>query len=176
MGMTRTEATGDSVTRDSWTTPPAIRDRLDVLTEGKGIYLDPCSNPNSVMGAMVEWFGPHAGGTDGLIQPWVHAELGLTYVNPPYSEKYIWARKAYEESVYREAEVVCLLPADMAEAWFHDYGTKADAHCFPRGRLQFGGDRPFPSPFPVVILYYGRRPGKFRDAFDTLGWCPPRKS
>jgi hypothetical protein len=163
-----------SETKDSWCTPQII---LTTLTEFAGrVELDPCSNPNSIINANREWYGPPHG-TCGLFTPW---RTPFGYFNPPYSEgnKHIWTRKASNEYTSgRAKELIGLLPADTDTGWFHDNVVPtAGGICFWRGRLTFIGDKKQPAMFPVVLLYWGRRRARFAKVFGKHGWCPPMQA
>ena len=156
-----------SATGDSWCSPVKVRDAVWQFNGGPP-RLDPASNPNSIMGAEIEWFGPHVGGTNGLLMPW-HLCGGLVFDNPPYSDKATWMAKcAHEASM--GAEIIALLPANTDTAWFHDYAVPAGAICYIRGRLIYGGDRAFPARFPSILIYWGHRISRFRESFSTIGW------
>ena len=165
---TRVRGMEKSSTEDSWCTPRHIVDRVRDLGEGR-IALDPCSNPNSIVGADVEWFGP-PNGSDGLLLPWSKAD-GLIYVNPPYTEKYAWTWKCHVEHQRNiGCEIVALLPADTDTQWFQRFAAKAQKRCFLDKRLKFHGDRNHGARFPSVVIYWGIRPHKFIAAFEGAGW------
>jgi site-specific DNA-methyltransferase (adenine-specific) len=77
-------------------------------------------------------------------------------MNPPYGRAIgDWMRKAYE-SALSGALVVCLVPARIDTAWWHDYAIKGEV-TFIRGRLKFQGganDAPFPS---AVVVFKPRK-------------------
>lgn len=158
-----------SDTQDHWCTPNPALAAIQHFNDWHQIELDPCSNPRSIVGARMEWYGPDAGGTNGLIMPW--ARKGLVYVNPPYSAKLIWIRKCANEAA-RGSEIIALVPADTDTTWFHRYGLTSKEKCFWRGRLTFLGDKSHPARFPVVLLYWGRRRKRFRRVFGCRGWVP----
>jgi len=58
-------------------------------------------------------------------------------VNPPYSDKEPWIKKAIEQK--RKGKLtVMLLPVDTSTSWFHDLILPhADEIRFIRGRLKF---------------------------------------
>lgn len=154
-----------SETRDSWCTSADIIKRLYLFSGPPA--LDPCSNPNSIVGAAIEWYGP-PNGTNGLVMPW---EVdGYVFMNPPYSAKEAWMHKAYSEA-QAGAEIICLLPADTDTVWFHRYAVPADAKCFPRGRISFLGDRQSGAMHASALFYYGERPERFCQIFAEIGWC-----
>src|SRR5687767_2136078 len=76
---------------------------------------------------------------DGLSRDWSGERVWL---NPPYGRGVIgrWIKKAYEESC-KGALVVCLVPANTDQDWWHDYVMPyASEIRFIRGRLQFEAD------------------------------------
>jgi hypothetical protein len=151
-----------SSARDSWCTPPEVLRRVRLLGE---IGLDPCSNPQSEVGAHIEW--SRENGEDGLSQPWT--DYGLVFVNPPYGGKtsLTWTKKIADEA-RAGVEIVALLPARTDTRWFHLYGRKADALVFWEGRLTFLG-APTSAPFPSLLLYYGPRWITFLAVFADCG-------
>jgi hypothetical protein len=158
-----------SDTQDNWGTPGNVVAALQHFNDWELMALDPCSNPSSIVTAAVEWYGPHVGGTDGIVMPW--ARKGLVFVNPPYSAKLIWIRKCANEAACG-SEIISLVPADTDTQWFQRYGLTSKEKCFWRGRLTFRGDKSHPARFPCVLLYWGRRRARFRRIFGQHGWVP----
>ena len=169
-----------SQTMDSWCTPRRI---VTLLHRLGPVKLDPCSNPDSIVGAKVEWYGQQYDGprrnrfaVNGLAMPW-HNVVGrgeVAYSNPPYSAKPEWTRKISEEaSLARYSHFVSLVPADTDTAWFQDYGIgTAKAILFLRGRLRFYGDRDSTARFPSAMFYWGPSEARFRRIFGEEGWMP----
>ena len=176
-GRRAVEPDNESTTKNHWNTPQPVVDALHEFTGGKPVALDPCSNETSIVDADVEWYGPDAGGTDGLMVPW---ELGvgrrtskLIFVNPPYSEKFLWMRKCHDEARNLAASgvnIISLLPADTDTNWFHRYCAHAAGRCFWCGRLKFMGDRGDPARFPSLLVHWGMAIGHFRGIFGNYGW------
>jgi len=156
---------GKSKTADSWCTPRAVVIPLHAFNNGPP-KLDPCSNPRSIVGAEIEWYGPPHG-TDGRAMPWTLG--GLVFVNPPFSAKRAWSAQCAAEAELG-AEIAALLPADTDTRHFHDHLLTANAICFWRGRLTFLGDVAYPARFPVVLAYWGRRARRFAHYFAPHGW------
>ena len=174
-GGGRGEWVSKSETNDHWCTPAPVRDVVHEFFGGPP-DLDPCSNIHSIMRGRIEWFGP-PDGTDGLIVPWSgllpkrNGRLTV-FCNPPYSAKFEWAEKCWEEHHdCPRIEIVGLLPADTDTRWFQRYGADAARRCFWAGRLTFIGDRTYPARFPVVLPYWGPRPDEFERVFRNVGWC-----
>jgi phage N-6-adenine-methyltransferase len=102
---------------------------------------------------------------DGLAQEW----HGNVWLNPPFSEKTEWVRKARREVRAGRADtVVVLLPVDTSTSLFHEEVVDATAICFVRGRLSFVGGGRNPS-FGVLVAVFGDAPDDLRDALDQHG-------
>jgi hypothetical protein len=173
---------------DDWCTPGEVVDTVLAFaarTRRDGIALDPCSHPDSLVAAKVSWCGPDRGDLDGLVMPW--PTRGLVYMNPPYSAKLAWMRKASSEALARGVEIIALLPADTDTTWFQEYGLTAPRLCFWRGRLRFHGSVPGTARFPSVLFYWPPRMDsgtakdqdrrhehcdRFAAVFGARGWIP----
>lgn len=114
-------------TNDDWATPWEIVRGLEA--EFGAFDLDPCCTEST---AKAPKFYTKA--QDGLGLPWT----GRVFCNPPYSEKGLWLRKAYESSL-AGAFVVCLVPARTDAAWFHDWILGKAEIRFQRRRVIFRG-------------------------------------
>jgi phage N-6-adenine-methyltransferase len=102
---------------------------------------------------------------DGLSKEW----FGKVWLNPPFSGKERWVRKALNEVNAGHVDLaVVLLPVDTSTQWFHDYVTEAATLCFIEGRLSFvGGDR---NPnFGVMLAVFGDFPDGLLDVLDRKG-------
>ena len=130
---------------DEWSTP---QDVFGALNEEFNFNLDPCATHENAKCA--RYF---TRAENGLAQEW----RGRVFMNPPYgSEIGSWMRKAWQASQAGCELVVCLVPARVDTAWWHDYATRGEIH-FLRGRLRFGGAKS-PAPFPSAVVV-------FRNAF-----------
>jgi phage N-6-adenine-methyltransferase len=97
--------------------------------------------------------------TDGLSKSWAGE---TAWMNPPYGRNIgLWMEKARLSARDQGATVVCLVPARVDTAWWHDNVINGGAEIrFLRGRLRYwqdgkpGGSSPFPS--AVVIFRPGR--------------------
>lgn len=149
-----------SVSKD-WNTPIEVLNRIRQFDV---IGLDPCSNEDSIVDALIEWSLP---GQDGLACNWLFC--GLVYVNPPYGHQIMeWVRKMVNEASCG-AEIIALVPARTDAAWWQNFATQARAICFWRGRLRFlGADSS--APFPSAVLYWGDRVARFKEVFQSAGW------
>ena len=68
---------------------------------------------------------------DGLTQAW----HGNVWLNPPFSEKRPWYKRAVNQ--YKNGDVdrlVALAPGDVSTDWFHNWFSTADALVFLNGR------------------------------------------
>jgi hypothetical protein len=106
-----------------WYTPRKIFDAL-----GLEFDLDPCSPGANV----VPWIPAAQHFTcqdDGLVKRWT----GRVWLNPPYgSDTPKWMCRLAEHG-----DGIALVFARCDTQWFHDYGVRADAICFIKGRIQF---------------------------------------
>jgi phage N-6-adenine-methyltransferase len=91
---------------------------------------------------------------NGLAQQWT----GHAFCNPPYGREIGgWIAKAWESAESGACDVVvCLVPARVDTAWWHDYCARGEVR-FLRGRVRFGGAESG-APFPSAVVV-------FRNAF-----------
>jgi site-specific DNA-methyltransferase (adenine-specific) len=122
-----------SHTKDEWATPP---DLLERLKNEFGELFDPCP---------ISW---KPGDPDGLLIDWQK----VTFVNPPYSNWQLWAKKAYKEFLNGNT-VIMLLPAWTDTKAFHNYCMRATEIRFIKGRLRFG-DSKNSAPFPSMLVIF----------------------
>lgn len=124
-----------------WSTPPDLFARLSA--EFGGFTLDPCATPES---ALCPTF--YTREDDGLAKPW----SGQVFMNPPYGKSIgRWMAKAWEES-RRGALIVCLVPARVDTAWWHDYATRGEIR-FLKGRIRFANAKSS-APFPSAVVIF----------------------
>jgi phage N-6-adenine-methyltransferase len=124
-----------------WYTPPALF--ADLAAEFGGFGLDPCCTPESALCPTY-----YTREDDGLTNPW----FGHVFMNPPYGKAIAgWMRKAWEEP-QRGALVVCLVPARVDTAWWHEYAMRGEVRTL-RGRLTFANARN-PAPFPSAVVVF----------------------
>lgn len=146
-------------------TPPEIVHSLLKLWPN-GIELDPCSNegqPN------IPAQGRYTQETNGLAHEW---NANTLFLNPPYSENKVWAKKFCDEWCFnRFSEAVVLNKNDnRVKSWYASYHDICDAFCLVRGGLKFSGASTV-APFPSILWYYGHRSLEFMVAFKEIGWC-----
>lgn len=148
------------------------------------ISFDPCSHPSSNVPATTivllpkYWTDPEKPAPaeqmcgeqlvlwgDGLAFNW--AEMGLVYVNPPYSllHRQPWVRKARLEA----DEAVLLLPVRTAGAWWQDEVTRCQAITFLRGRVTHEGEENG-APFHQALVYCGPRVDLWVEKMRPFGW------
>ena len=145
--------------RPDWCTPQSL---VDLLWEFGPVHLDPCSNGNSTINALIEW----TKADDGLKPTW--GCDGLVYVNPPYGREIRpWVEKCSAEAK-AGAEIIGLFPSRTDSKWFQNNVLTCDLLLLWRGRLRFQG-APSSAPFPSVLAYWGRQPQRFQQVFGQHG-------
>jgi site-specific DNA-methyltransferase (adenine-specific) len=129
-----------------WATPQDLFDELN--REFGGFTVDVCATKDNAL--CPRYYDREQ---DGLRQPWT----GRVWCNPPYGREIRrWVQKASESVQSGEAEiVVCLVPARVDTAWWHDYCASAEVR-FLRGRLRFG-EAKSGAPFPSAVVVF-RKP------------------
>lgn len=132
--------------RHDWATPQALFDRLNAEF---GFTVDVCALPDNAKCA--RFFTPE---DDGLQMNWRDE---IAWMNPPYGLALRdWMYKAYTESRWNGATVVCLVPSRTDTKWWHEYAEKASERRFVRGRVAFsacGGHSNHP-PFASAIIIF----------------------
>ena len=144
--------------RQTWNTPADV---LDEIRRFDAIGLDPCSNPQSIVGAATEWQLERDG--DSLARDW--RGHGLVYCNPPYSR---WLKRWMAKCSTAGCEVISLTPARTDTVAWHSYAVTCDAVCFWRGRMRFLGAAAS-APFPSALCYWGDRIDRFVEVFGRVG-------
>jgi len=114
-----------SDTSDSYATKPQLwRPIADAIN---GFDVDPASGAESKKIADTVYTKED----DGLSQTW----NGKVWLNPPFSEKKEWLRKAVKEVNVGNADVVvALAPVDTSTKWFQRWFSKAEIICWLSGR------------------------------------------
>lgn len=159
-----------SSANEHWNTPVSI---IDPIKQHIGpIILDPCSNPNSLVRATTEWYGPPH--IDGLSKDWQCG--GVVFVNPPYGRKIrAWTKKCAAEAALsmkqrNQTQIVLLGPARTDTEFFQtDVCPTAESVLLLKGRVTFAGAKA-PALFPSFLAYWGHRPDSFKAAFLGKGW------
>lgn len=126
---------------DLWSTPQDFFDRLNKVFR---FDIDVCAIPDNAKCSV--YYTPNK---DGLKQDW----FGTCWMNPPYGRTIKkWVEKAYNSAKDNGATVVCLLPARVDTAWWHNYCSKGEIY-FIKGRLKFGGSKNS-APFPSAVVVF----------------------
>jgi hypothetical protein len=157
-----------------WGTPPkyieAVRECL-----GGEIWLDPCSNEFSVVGAKVEYLPPR---DNGLRKSWNYPTI---YVNPPYgidqeagTRIIDWLRRCAEASAQHASEVLALIPVATNTAhWkLHVWGAATSVAFLYDTRLRFlenGKDGGKGAPMSCAMVYWGKDFDAFFKTFVKFG-------
>jgi phage N-6-adenine-methyltransferase len=148
---------------DEWTTPPDV---FAALNAEFGFTLDVAADAHN---AKCRRYFTSA--EDGLRQSWT----GVCFMNPPYGRAIgHWVQKA-RESAAEGATVVCLLPASVDTAWWHEHIEPYAEYRFLRGRLRFsghGGAAPFPSTVVIFRPMESRRKSR-PDSASRQRACRP---
>jgi len=157
-----------------WCTPRKYVDAVKKVFGGR-IYLDPCSNQWSIVGAETEFSLPEH---DGLEESW---EFPTIYVNPPYgSDKERrttikhWLYKCAHAHKHYEAEVLALVPvATNTSHWKEYVWGRATAICFLYDtRLRFlveGKDEGKGAPMSCAMIYWNKNIDRFLEVFNEFG-------
>lgn len=158
----------------TWCTPPKYVCAVRKVFGGT-IALDPCSNPQSVVGAQVEYQLPDH---DGLRSSWDYPTI---YVNPPYGADRQrgttikdWLRRCARAREEYGSEVLALVPVATNTKHWKDYvfGV-ADAIAFLYDtRLKFlvnGNDGGKGAPMSCAMIYWGEHIERFEDIFLPFG-------
>lgn len=112
---------------DDWYTPPEILRSLG-FSKIYPFDLDPCSPGFDHWIPACEIFTKE---NDGLSQEW----FGLVFMNPPFGGRnghVPWLKKFIEHG-----NGIAIVRAYTSSGWFHDWATKAETMCFPRGKTKF---------------------------------------
>lgn len=152
---------------NEWFTPPeyvaAVREVMGAID------LDPasCDMANATVGAATFFTSTD----DGLIHPW----HGRVYLNPPYATDLIgkFTAKLVEHVEDQTVpEAVVLVNNATETTWFQDMAGRADAICFPRGRVKFTrpGDGQKGAPLQgQAVVYFGSEIERFCEVFAPFG-------
>lgn len=101
---------------------------------------------------------------DGLSQTWD----GRVWLNPPFSDKTQWYRKAVNELNAGNAEiVVALAPVDTSTQWYHNWFSQADVICWLEGRNWYESSGS-PS-FNTMVGVFGEPPQELIRVLERKG-------
>lgn len=157
-----TTGTGEN----EWFTPAdVIHDARRVLGV---IDLDPASTEQAQ--ATVQALQYFTIADDGLKREWA----GNVWLNPPYAQPYIeqFADKMIAEIDACRVKAAIMLTHNYTDtAWFQKLAKKADAVCFPKGRIRFiDPDGELASPTQgQAFFYFGTEASRFIDVFHVRG-------
>ncbi|MCM1067388.1 MAG: phage N-6-adenine-methyltransferase [Muribaculaceae bacterium] len=159
----------------SWCTPPKYVEAVERVLNT--IYLDPCSNEESIVNAHINYMLPEQ---DGLKESWAFPTI---YVNPPYgidkqrgtSIKNWLAKCSMAHNEY-DSEVLALVPVATNTRHWKEYVFKtARAICFLYDtRLKFIIDGSLDNkgaPMACAMIYWGHNLSKFVEVFREFGAC-----
>ena len=108
---------------------------------------------------------------DGLSQPW----NGKVWLNPPFSDKVDWYRKAVNEINADNADtVVALAPVDTSTQWFQNWFSQATTICWLEGRDWYEATGS-PS-FNTVVGVFGNCPVELQKVLERKGIVTQTKS
>jgi hypothetical protein len=155
-------ATGDY----EWYTPPEV---LALVRQVLGtIEVDPasCAAAQAVVNATTYYTIED----DGLRHPW----RGTVFCNPPYKMPEIarFVSKLLEElDAQHTTDAILLVNAVTETDWFQCIARRADALCFPDGRIRFthathNGMSPCQG---QAVLYFGPQVARFCEVFAAMG-------
>jgi len=139
---------------DEWNTPPALATALARRYAQGSFALDAAATSANSRASRY-----YDAATDALRQDWVAdaGPDGVVWLNPPYSKVALFFEKA-ASTARQGTTVVCLVPARVDTAWWHDHALSASEVWFVRGRVTF--TRPdgtgAPAPFPSAVIVFSR--------------------
>ena len=154
-----------------WYTPSALVELVRSAMGGP-VDTDPasCETAQGWIQA-ARWFGEEE---DGLAQEWA----GRTWINPPFKPaviKQFAAKLLGELDAGRVTHCCWLSPTNNADtAAMQALMARASAVCLLAGRVKFiAGDdgREQGTAWATMVLYFGNRPERFMEVFDTQGVC-----
>lgn len=162
---------------DNWCSPAEVTVPLaKFYKRRRGPGLDPCSNPNSIVGAARTYT------CGALYLPWDDLEL---YENPPYSDLLRFTKKAVQEILIgirgKDKELVRLVPVATSTTWWETAlrGTSPGQRRARRPMLAYTKRIPFlddfgrkqtTARFDSVLMVYAskRREEEFCDLFAPI--------
>lgn len=130
-----------------WETPQKF---FDLLNKEFNFELDVCSSNENK-----KCLNHFTEEDNSLTKDW----KGQVFCNPPYGrEQMNFVKKAYEESLTNEGDIVLLIPARTDTKVWHDYIFGKAEIRFIKGRLKFeeNGIPKESAPFPSAIIVYNK--------------------
>lgn len=151
------------VTGDDFYTDESI---VDAARNVMGrIDTDPASH--AVANRVVQATRIYTRDDNGLQRPW----NGRVWINPPFSEKGVWADKALTEWRSGRATEICFLQQTRAltAQYFTPLLRASDAICIFDGRIRFWGPKAADPNDGHFVLYLGPHRDAFLREFSPLG-------
>lgn len=145
-----------STQSDSVCTPLTLLQRI---RRWKPIHLDPCSNPSSIVFAVVT-YNIH---DDGLSHDWIVPRGRLGFINPPYSDILPWMTHGWEDHIRFKSEFLYLTLSDPTTPYF-DFAWNLGSMSLCKQRIEFGGMKSGAS-FQCMFTYFGDDKKGFRKHF-----------
>jgi len=149
---------------NEWYTP------INIIESARAVLgvidLDPASNPVANEIVKAEKF--YTKEDDGLSFSW----FGNVWINPPYAQPLIqdFANKIISERDNCNQLIVLVNNATETK-WFQCLMQKADAVCFPKGRVKFWNPDKVSTPLQgQSIIYFGHNTSKFLQEFKGYGF------
>jgi phage N-6-adenine-methyltransferase len=152
---------------NEWYTPPQYLNAARTVM--RGIDLDPASS--DFANQTVQAARYHTINDDGLTQPWT----GRVFMNPPYSGDLVsrFITKLCQHVDDADITQAVVLVNNATEtAWFQALLERADAICFPKGRIRYLDSTGQPKQSPLqgqAFLYFGNDRGAFIQHFSPFG-------
>lgn len=137
---------------DLWETPAYF---YALLNNEFQFTLDPCCE--AITAKTEKYFTKSE---DGLRQDW---QGETVFVNPPFSEGEVWARKCYKEGQKEQTKVVMIYPPRTGTEYWHNYIMKAKEIRLCVGRVNFllNGKPTDNANFPLCIIIFENHENKF---------------
>ncbi len=117
-------------TKDEWYTPKVLIDYVNDL--GYAITLDPATTDAQAKRLNIMWY--YTKETNGLDKDWRGHNVWL---NPPFSTKNEWIKKAREEVDKGDTKVFMLLPASLETAVYQEHILGRARIHIPNKRIAF---------------------------------------
>ena len=152
---------------NEWYTPPQYLNAARAVMDG--IDLDPASS--AIANERVQATRYHTINDDGLTQPWA----GRVFMNPPYSGDLVgrFITKLCQHIDNADITQAIILVNNATETgWFQALLERADAICFPKGRIRYLDSAGQPKQSPLqgqAFLYFGKDRGAFIQHFTPFG-------
>lgn len=119
--------------KDFWNTPwHAVRD-AEVLI-GQRFTLDAAAIDGNAAKAG-EWITPDM---DALKTPWTPTKPGAVWCNPPFSQKQLFLKRAWDQARAHGVTVCLMVPYERATKWWREYVSgRATVVYLPEGRYNY---------------------------------------